>query len=52
MTKQLVNFFCDQKAVETYKANNDIINKALEDIKKISKPLFLVVGMEILYIEI
>ena len=34
MTKQLVNFFCDQKAVETYKANNDIINKALEDIKK------------------
>ena len=26
--------FCDQKAVETYKANNDIINKALEDIKK------------------
>ena len=26
--------FCDQKAVERYKANNDIINKALEDIKK------------------
>ena len=26
--------FCDQKAVETYKANNDIINKALDDIKK------------------
>lgn len=26
--------FCDQKAVETYKTNNDIINKALEDIKK------------------
>ena len=44
--------FCDQKAVETYKTNNDILNKALEDIKKISKPLFLVVGMEILYTEI
>ena len=26
--------FCDQKAIETYKTNNDIINKALEDIKK------------------
>ena len=26
--------FCDQKAVERYKTNNDIINKALEDIKK------------------
>ena len=26
--------FCDQKAVETYKTNNDIINKALKDIKK------------------
>ena len=26
--------FCDQKAIETYKKNNDIINKALEDIKK------------------
>ena len=26
--------FCDQKAVERYKANNDIINKTLEDIKK------------------
>ena len=26
--------FCDQKAIETYKANNDIINKTLEDIKK------------------
>ena len=24
--------FCDQKAVERYKTNNDVINKALEDI--------------------
>ena len=29
--------------------DNDILNKTLEDIKKISKLLFLVVGMEILY---